>query len=205
VAASEEAAATPTPEEALAEEVTAEAEIDGAEPEAAVPGEDVESAEDALTEDALTEAAEAEAGAAGIDYQDKYLRAVAELENVRKRARRDAALAETRGIAKLARELLPAIDNFALALAHAEAEEADSEHHLTRGIRLVQQELLAALERVGIQPESPEGERFDPHRHEAVAQQPVEGTEPGLVVQVYQPGYRYGDEILRPAKVVVSG
>jgi molecular chaperone GrpE len=139
------------------------------------------------------------------DYRDKYLRAVAELDNVRKRARRDAALAQDRGVAKLARELLPALDNFDRALAHAEAEEADSEHHLTAGIRLVQQELLAALERVGIQPDSPVGEPFDPHRHEAVAQQPVDDTEPGLVVQVYSPGYRYGEEVLRAAKVVVSG
>ena len=186
-----EAAATPSAEEAEAAAEQAVAE-DGAEPQPAIAGEEVESAEEV-------------SAVAEPDYKDKYLRAVAELENVRKRARRDASLAEARGIAKLARELLPALDNFDRALAHAEAAEADEEHHLTHGIRLVQQELLAALTRVGIEPESPEGETFDPHRHEAVAQQPVEGTEAGVVVQVYQPGYRYGDEVLRPAKVVVSG
>lgn len=139
------------------------------------------------------------------DYKDLYLRAVAESENVRKRARRDVALADARGVARLARELLPALDNFERALAAAEAEEADEEHHLTKGIRLVQNELLASLTRVGIEPFSPKGERFDPHQHEAMAQQPVEGVEAGTVVEVYQAGYRYRDDILRPAKVVVAG
>lgn len=139
------------------------------------------------------------------DYQDLYLRAAAELENVRKRARRDVALADARGVGRLAREMLPALDNFERALAAAEAEEADQEHHLTKGIRLVQSELLAALTRVGIEPFSPKGERFDPHQHEAIAQQPIDGVEPGTVAEVYQAGYRFREEILRPAKVVVAG
>jgi molecular chaperone GrpE len=57
---------------------------------------------------------------------------------------------------------------------------------------------------VGIEPYSPEGEPFDPHHHEAVAQQPVDGAQSGTIVQVYQQGYRYKDEVLRPAKVVVA-
>ena len=138
------------------------------------------------------------------DYKDQWLRAAAELDNVRKRARRDVAAAESRGIAKLARELLPALDNFERALAAAEEQPENRDHHLTDGIRLVQTELLGALARVGIVPDSPKGERFDPHRHEAVAQQPVEGADSGTVVQVYQPGYRYKDEVLRAAKVVVA-
>jgi molecular chaperone GrpE len=139
------------------------------------------------------------------DYKDKWLRAVADLDNVRKRARRDVGVAESRGIAKLARELLPALDNFERALAAAEAQPENRDHHLTDGIRYVQAELLAALARVGIQPDSPQGERFDPHRHEAVAQQPVDGAEPGTIVEVYSAGYTYGDDVLRPAKVVVAG
>lgn len=138
------------------------------------------------------------------DYRDLYLRAAAEAENVRKRARRDVATAETRGIVRLATQLLPAVDNLDRALAAAEAEEGDSDHHLTQGIRLVQQELVQALVRVGIKSESPLGEPFDPHRHEAVSQTPVEGTAPGIVVEVYQPGYTYEDTVLRAAKVVVS-
>jgi molecular chaperone GrpE len=138
------------------------------------------------------------------DYKDLYLRAAAETDNVRKRARRDVEVAQARGVARLARELLPSLDNLDRALAGAEAEEADAEHHLTKGIRLVQQELLGALTRVGIEPYSPDGEVFDPHVHEAVAQTPVEGAQSGTVVQVYQPGYRYRDEVLRAAKVVVA-
>jgi molecular chaperone GrpE len=139
------------------------------------------------------------------DYKDKWLRAAADLENVRKRARRDVGAAETRGIARLARELLPALDNFERALAAAEAQPENRDHHLTDGIRLVQTELLAALARVGIEPDSPKGERFDPHRHEAVAQQPVDGAEAGTIVEVYSAGYTYGEDVLRPAKVVVAG
>ncbi len=139
------------------------------------------------------------------DYKDKWLRAVAELDNVRKRARRDVGAAESRGIFKLARELLPALDNFERALAAAEAQPENRDHHLTDGIRLVQSELLGALARVGIEPDSPKGERFDPHRHEAVAQQPVDGAEAGTIVEVYSAGYTYGEDVLRPAKVVVAG
>ena len=138
------------------------------------------------------------------DFKDLYLRAAAETDNVRKRARRDVEVASARGVARLARELLPSLDNLDRALLAAEAQEGDEEHHLTKGIRLVQQELLGALTRVGIEQFSPAGETFDPHQHEAVAQQPFEGATSGSVAQVYQPGYRYKDEILRPAKVVVA-
>lgn len=138
------------------------------------------------------------------DYHDRWLRAAAELDNVRKRARRDAGLAETRGILRLARELLPSIDNLDRALAAAESQPENADHHLTDGIRLVHSEMLAALERVGIVPDSPRGEPFDPHRHEAVAQQPADGVVAGTVIDVYQPGYRLGEDVVRAAKVVVA-
>ena len=161
--------------------------------------------EAAVAEGAAQDAAAQDAVPEEPDYKDKWLRAVAELDNVRKRARRDVGAAESRGIFKLARELLPALDNFERALAAAEAQPENRDHHLTDGIRLVQSELLGALSRVGIEPDSPKGERFDPHRHEAVAQQPVEGAEPGTIVEVYSAGYTYGEDVLRPAKVVVAG
>jgi molecular chaperone GrpE len=179
-------AQSPAVEETAGEQPVSEEQ--GLAPEAPAPEEGV--AQDAVPEEP--------------DYKDKWLRAAADLENVRKRARRDVAAAEARGIAKLARELLPALDNFERALAAAEAEEADEEHHLTHGIRLVQQELSAALTRVGIEAFSPQGEAFDPNEHEAMAQQPVEGTEPGTVVEVYQSGYRINGAVLRPARVVVA-
>jgi molecular chaperone GrpE len=164
-----------------------------------------EQPEAAPEEAAAHEAAGDAAAAEQPDYKDKWLRAEAELDNVRKRARRDVGVAETRGIGRLARELLPALDNFERALAAAEAQPENRDHHLTDGIRLVQSELLGALARVGIEPDSPKGERFDPHRHEAVAQQPVDGAEAGTIVEVYSAGYTYGDDVLRPAKVVVAG
>lgn len=165
-------------------------------------GEEAEMAENEVVEGAVAEEVVEEP--VEPDYKDEYLRALAETENVRKRARRDVEAANARGVAKLASELLPSIDNLDRAIAAAEAEEADAEHHLTKGIRLVHKELLGALDRVGIKPFSPVGETFDPHQHEAVAQQPVEGVAAGVVAEVYQPGYRYKDEVLRAAKVVVA-
>jgi molecular chaperone GrpE len=175
---------------------------------AASPGpdvsEDVVEEQEAPAVDEQAAAVDEQEAPAEPDYKDQYLRAVAEADNVRKRARRDVAVAEARGVGKLVRELLPALDNLDRAIAAAETAEGPGDHHLTHGIRLVQQELAGALTRVGVVAESPKGEAFDPHRHEAVAQLPVEGTQAGIVVEVYQPGYRYDDTILRAAKVVVS-
>ena len=136
------------------------------------------------------------------DYKDQWMRAVAELDNVRKRARRDAATAEQRGIARLAREQLPALDNLDRAIDSAREQGAPAQ--FVDGLSLVRSELIAAFERVGIVAYSPQGEPFDPHVHEAIAQQPAEGVASGTVIEVYQSGYRLGDEILRAAKVVVS-
>jgi molecular chaperone GrpE len=141
--------------------------------------------------------------------RDEYLslaqRTQADFENYRKRASRDLGAAEARGVAKLTRELLPALDNLQLALAAAEADDsAGDERRLAEGIRLVAAELSAALARVGIEAYSPEGERFDPSLHEAMAQQPVKGAESGTIVEVYQQGYRADGIVLRPARVVVA-
>ena len=136
--------------------------------------------------------------------RDEYLalaqRTQADFENYRKRVGRESATAEARGIGKLARELLPALDSLAKAIESAGEGEAD----LVEGVRLVHAELEAALARVGVESYSPEGERFDPEVHEAMAQQPAEGVEPGTVVTVYQRGYRLNGAVLRPARVVVA-
>jgi molecular chaperone GrpE len=145
--------------------------------------------------------------AAKAEKADEYLelaqRTRADFENYRKRAAREAAGAKERGIAKLALELLPAVDDLDRALAATDGHE-DSDT-LASGVKLVHAGVIAALARVGIEPYSPVGEQFDPQRHEAVAQQPVEGAKPGTIVEVYQRGYRFGDSILRPARVVVAG
>jgi molecular chaperone GrpE len=143
---------------------------------------------------------------------DEYLalaqRTQADFENFRKRMTREVAAAEARGVGRLARELLPALDNLGRALAAAEGSAngaaAGSEQHLADGVRLVHDELLAALGRVGIEPFSPRGERFDPQQHEAMAQRPVDGAESGTVVEVYQQGFRHDGAVLRPARVVVA-
>jgi molecular chaperone GrpE len=140
--------------------------------------------------------------------RDEYLalaqRTQADFENYRKRMAKETHVAHDRGVKKVVSELLPALDNFERALAAAEAEEADEEHHLTKGIRLVQQELASALQRVGIESFSPQGETFDPNEHEAMASQPVDGAESGTVVEVYQAGYKLNGAVVRPARVVVA-
>jgi molecular chaperone GrpE len=139
------------------------------------------------------------------DWKDLALRKAAELENVRKQNAQRVQKAARDGMRRVASELLPALDDFERALAHAEAEEGDQEHHLTAGIRLVQQKMLDALRRAGIEQFSPKGEPFDPHQHEAIAQQPADGAEQGTVLEVVQNGYRLGEDVLRPARVVVAG
>jgi molecular chaperone GrpE len=137
---------------------------------------------------------------------DEYLglaqRTKADFENYRKRAARETAAAQERGVVKLALELLPAIDNLDRAVQATDGS-GDAEN-LVSGVKLVHAGVLAALARVGIEPYSPQGEQFDPQLHEAIAQQPVEGITPGTIVEVYQRGYRLGDSVLRPASVVVA-
>jgi molecular chaperone GrpE len=133
------------------------------------------------------------------DYLALAQRTQADFENYRRRAAREAALAQERGAVKLARELLPALDNLDRAL-----EAAAQDDPLLQGVRLVREELSAALGRVGIESFSPVGEIFDPALHEAVVHQPVDGATSGTVAEVYQPGYRLGDHIIRPARVVVA-
>jgi len=181
------------PEPTVPEEAPSEAELEQTEVE--VEAEVIEG--DAVT----TEEAAVEAEP---DYKDQWMRSVAELDNFRKRASRDAAGAEQRGIAKLARELLPALDNLDRALAAAEAHPESANPELIGGIQLVQQELIAAFSRAGIVRDTALGEPFNPHQHEAVAQQPAEGQAAGTVIEVYEHGYLIGDEVLRAAKVVVA-
>ena len=133
------------------------------------------------------------------EYLELARRTKADFENFRKRMARENAAAVDRGMAKLAKELLPALDHLELALKAAEGHE-----DVVKGFHMVAGELRAALERVGIQPFSPKGEPFDPNEHEAMAQQPVEDAEPGTVVEVYQSGYRINGAVLRPARVVVA-
>ncbi len=137
--------------------------------------------------------------------RDEYLslaqRTQADFENYRKRVARESAGAQARGVASLAKELLPALDNLDRAL-----EAADQDDPLLEGVRFVRSELSDALARVGVESFSPLGETFDPSLHEAMAStpQPAGGPASGTVVEVYQPGYRLGPTVIRPARVVVA-
>ncbi|MFT4033946.1 MAG: nucleotide exchange factor GrpE [Patulibacter sp.] len=136
----------------------------------------------------------------------------ADFDNYRKRAQRDLAAARVRGSVELARELLPAIDNAERALEHEtaalEAAAADSGEHAGRlldALRQLHDELIASLGRGGVERFDPAGEPFDPVRHEAMAKRPAgDGEASGICSPVYQAGYAAGEEIIRPARVVVT-
>jgi molecular chaperone GrpE len=133
------------------------------------------------------------------DYLALAQRTQADFENYRKRMARENAAAVDRGMTKVVKELLPALDHLELAL-----KAADGHQDVVKGFEMVAGELQAALGRVGIQAFSPKGEAFDPNEHEAMAQQPAEEAESGTVIEVYQSGYRINGAVLRPARVVVA-
>jgi molecular chaperone GrpE len=148
------------------------------------------------------------------DERDKYLalaqRIQADFENYRKRMARENAAAKDRGVAQVAKELLPALDHLEHALKAAasgptsSAESAGGHEDVVKGFALVSDEIVAALGRAGIESFSPQGEPFDPNQHEAMAAHPSEEHESGTVIEVYQRGYRLNGAILRPARVVVA-
>jgi molecular chaperone GrpE len=157
----------------------------------------VETEEEEVVSDQETADPLAEAEARAQEYLELAQRKQAEFENFRKRMSAQAAQAEERGIARMAKELLAPLDHLRLAVEHA-----DDEHRPP--LDALHQEFLTALGRLGVVAFAPLGEAFDPTEHEAVAQHPVEGAEPGTVAEVFQTGYRIDDTILRPARVVVA-
>jgi molecular chaperone GrpE len=131
---------------------------------------------------------------------DSYLRLAADFDNYRKRVAREQVELTRRANERILNELLPVLDDLERALeAAAEHEEAK----LEEGVRLVHRSLLGLVERHGLSEIETEG-AFDPHVHEALLAQPGEGAEEGAVLQVLQKGYRLGDKVLRPARVIVA-
>jgi molecular chaperone GrpE len=131
---------------------------------------------------------------------DSYLRLAADFDNYRKRTAREHAELTQRANERLLNELLPVLDDLERALeAAAEHEEAK----LEEGVRLVHRSLLGLVERHGLTEIDTQG-AFDPHVHEALLAQPGEGAEEGSVPQVLQKGYRLGDKVVRPARVIVA-
>lgn len=141
------------------------------------------------------------------DLKDKLLRALAEVENVRRRAQKEVGDSAKYGPSSLARELFPVADNLRRALdaVPAEArEDSESIKNLLIGVEMTEKELLAAFERSGIKRIDPAGEKFDHNFHQAMMEVPTNDQPPGTVVQVMQVGYVLHDRLLRPAMVGVA-
>lgn len=130
-----------------------------------------------------------------------YLRAAAELENVRKRAARDVENARKFALERFARELLEVCDSLEMGLAAGAEAGADA---LLTGSRATLKQLVTKLEQFGVAEVDPLGEPFDPELHEAMTMQPSAGAEPGSVLNVFQKGYTLNGRLLRPARVVVA-
>jgi molecular chaperone GrpE len=134
------------------------------------------------------------------ELEDARLRALADLDNMRKRCAAQIRRAEEDATAAVARQWLPVIDSLDLALAHATADSAT----IVDGVEAVWEQALGVLARMGFPRRDDRGARFDPTRHEAVASRPDPGTEADMVAEVVRPGYGEGDHQLRPAQVVVA-
>ena len=136
--------------------------------------------------------------------RDEYLadlqRLAAEFENYRKRAVRDQERVVAHANERLVRELLPVLDDLNRAL---EAADRHEEAALVEGVKLVEQSLRNTLTKEGLVEIETDG-LFDPHVHEALLAQPLDGAEPGSVLEVVQRGYRLGDRVVRPARVIVA-
>ena len=158
---------------------------------------------DRLPEEEKVEQVEVDALEAVTKERDEYLDALqrlkAEFDNYRKRVAREEAVLAARASERLVRELVPVLDDLERALEFAAAHE---EARLEEGVSLVHRALADALAKEGLSEISTEG-KFDPHTQEALLSQPSEAEE-GTVIQVLQKGYKLGDRVLRPARVVIS-
>jgi molecular chaperone GrpE len=137
------------------------------------------------------------------DSHDKHLRAAAELDNVRKRGRKEAEEARLEAQSRVLREMLPVVDNLERAVAHA-VQAGDGATGVVEGLRLVLRQFAQAFERCNVHPVEAKGQPFDPNQHEAVSQVETADAPAGSVVEVLQTGYRIGERLLRPALVVVA-
>jgi len=137
------------------------------------------------------------------ENHENYLRAMAELENVRRRGEREVANAHKFGLEKFVAELLPVRDSLEMGLKAGEQEQADVTA-LREGTDLTLKMFGQVLEKFGVEEINPEGEPFNPERHEAVATTPTGEVEPDTVVEVMQKGYLLNERVVRPAMVVVA-
>ena len=136
------------------------------------------------------------------DNWDRYLRGAADLENLRKRQKREAedTKFETKG--KILKEMLPVVDNLERAIEHA-VQSSEEKNPIVEGVQLVLRQFTTAFERLDVTAVEAMGQPFDPNLHEAISQQESDAA-PGTVIQVLQRGYKVGDRLLRPVLVVVA-
>ncbi len=179
------------PEEAV-DEMPDDAQAPETEEQQAEPTE-----EEALDPEAALAAAESKAS----EHWDRYLRAAAELENVRKRATRDVENARKFALERFGKELLAVRDTLEMGLAAAENATVES---LLEGKSATLKMLTSTMQQFGIEQVDPAGEPFDPELHEAISVQPSDDVEPGSVVTVVQKGYTLNGRLLRPAMVIVA-
>lgn len=135
------------------------------------------------------------------EAREKYLRAAAEMDNLRKRSARELESARAYGIERFAGELLGVVDSLEMGVAAGAEASADA---LLEGGEATLRLLFASLEKFGVQQVDPVGEPFDPQLHEAMATQPSDTAEPGSVLIVVQKGYTLNGRLLRPARVIVA-
>jgi molecular chaperone GrpE len=156
----------------------------------------------------LAESAEAEVEALRAerdDYKDRFMRALADAENARKRGERDRREAEQYGGSRLARDMLPVYDNLRRALDAATDDVRAQSGALIEGVELTLRELTNVLTKHGVTTISPAiGDVFDPQHHQAMFEAPVPGTKAGQIIQVMTEGFLLHDRLLRPAQVGVS-
>jgi molecular chaperone GrpE len=139
------------------------------------------------------------------EYKDRFMRALADAENSRKRSERDRREAEQYGGSKLARDMLPVYDNMKRALEVAGDASTDETKALIEGVELTMRELLNVFSKHGITLISPQvGDKFDPQQHQAMFEAPVPGTKAGDILDVAAEGFMLHDRLLRPAQVGVS-
>jgi molecular chaperone GrpE len=150
-------------------------------------------------------AADPENGAEAQSWRERYLRLQAELENLRRRWEQRFAHETAEARHAILRDMLPLADHLELALQHGEALEGDAARDFVRNIEAIRQAFLETLKRYGVTPIEAQGQPFDPNLHEAVGQMHDGTVAAGDVAQVVQTGYREGDRLLRPARVLVSG
>jgi len=179
--------------------------------------EDSAAALDAMAEEQPEELQDGQVGAGGgeddiaaltaerDELRDRWMRALADAENARKRADKDRREAENYGGSKLARDMLPVFDNMKRAVESITDEQREANASVIEGIELTMRELLSVFRKHGIEMIAPEaGEAFDPQRHEAMFEAPLPGTKAGDIIQVMNVGFMLHDRLLRPAQVGVS-